>query len=279
MGRPGDVMPSAELAVIIPTRNAARTLPRCLESLRREHDLPFTTVIIDGGSTDGTLDIALASGPGTVVLPGTYGRSAARRVGVAAVDSPNVLFLDSDQVVSPGLLVEAVAELSTGQTDALVVPEHVRGVGIWTRCAELDQQLFDTEELRYPRFYRRAFYNLIGGHASGLEDYMEDRDLALRARAVSARIGTTTRSISNLADRLNPLTIGRRGALAARDSRVYYRRNRARGERLGSVISPRFRGFVEHVSILRQDPAAAFALPPYLLVAHGPRLLTVLFGR
>lgn len=264
------------LAVIIPTRNAGSTLARTLSSLWRSENVSFTVVIVDGGSTDDTLSIALGAGHGTIVLSGAYGRSAARRAGVGTVDSPNVLFLDADQTVPPGLLAEGVVRLSNGGADALVVPEHVEGVGIWTRCAELDRRLFDSDELRYPRFFRREFYERIGGHAVGLEDYMEDRDLTLRAKAAAGRIATTSGSIANLADHLNPLALGRRGARAARDAGVYYARNRAGGESLRTVVTSRFRAFIRRAPTLREDPVASIVLGLFMLVAHGPRLLAVL---
>ena len=54
--------PAPLISVVIATRNAARSLPRCLESLRAQTFRDFEVLVMDGGSTDGTLDLLKASG-------------------------------------------------------------------------------------------------------------------------------------------------------------------------------------------------------------------------
>ena len=46
----------ADLTVVIPVRNAERLLPDCLASVAREG--PGRIVVVDGNSTDSTLEIA-----------------------------------------------------------------------------------------------------------------------------------------------------------------------------------------------------------------------------
>ena len=47
------------LSVVIPTKNGADTLPALLDSLKRQKvGLPTEIIVVDSGSTDGTLDIA-----------------------------------------------------------------------------------------------------------------------------------------------------------------------------------------------------------------------------
>src|SRR5215207_2067121 len=50
--RPGARFPMPELAAVVVTYNALPYLGRCLESLAR-----YDTVVVDHGSTDGTLDL------------------------------------------------------------------------------------------------------------------------------------------------------------------------------------------------------------------------------
>jgi len=49
------------ISVVIATRDAARSLPRCLESLRRQTFRDFEVIVMDGASTDGTVDLLKAS--------------------------------------------------------------------------------------------------------------------------------------------------------------------------------------------------------------------------
>ncbi len=56
-------MASAPLiSIVIATLNAARVLPRCLASIRAQTFRDFEVIVIDGASTDGTVDILGRSG-------------------------------------------------------------------------------------------------------------------------------------------------------------------------------------------------------------------------
>ena len=46
------------VSIIIPTRNSARFLQNLLESINRQTYAPIETILVDGNSTDGTLELA-----------------------------------------------------------------------------------------------------------------------------------------------------------------------------------------------------------------------------
>lgn len=101
------------ISVITPTLNAALTLQACLDSVTAcgcEH------VIIDGGSTDGTLDIARRHDCEVIDAPGS-GIYEAQNIGVAAATGEWVHFLGADDTLVEGA-VDAVAEvISTARED------------------------------------------------------------------------------------------------------------------------------------------------------------------
>jgi rSAM/selenodomain-associated transferase 2 len=88
------------LSVVIPTLNAATTLPATLSALG---DLPAEILLVDGGSTDGTAQI---QGPRLISAP--RGRGAQMAAGVAAARNPWLLLLHADTLPAPGW-AEAVA--------------------------------------------------------------------------------------------------------------------------------------------------------------------------
>lgn len=45
------------ISIITVTRNAARDLPGCLDSVAAQTDVPYEHWVVDGGSTDGTLEL------------------------------------------------------------------------------------------------------------------------------------------------------------------------------------------------------------------------------
>ncbi len=69
------------LSVVIPTLNAAAVLPACIGALAR---LPGEVVVVDGGSTDGTPEMAARLGALVVQAPRGRGRQIAAGVAAAA---------------------------------------------------------------------------------------------------------------------------------------------------------------------------------------------------
>ena len=50
------------ISIVVATLNTARVLPRCLASLREQSFRDFEVIVMDGGSTDGTVEILRRSG-------------------------------------------------------------------------------------------------------------------------------------------------------------------------------------------------------------------------
>jgi uncharacterized protein len=84
--------------VIIPTLNEAETLAGTLDSVRKSHDVGV--IIVDGGSRDGTVEIARANNVNVIVsLPG---RAHQMNVGAAASAADILLFLHADTKLPAG---------------------------------------------------------------------------------------------------------------------------------------------------------------------------------
>lgn len=85
------------LSVIIPTLNEAQELPRCLAALTRQQDSRFEIerIVVDGGSTDDTLEIARKAGADRL-LEIKAGRGRQLAAGAAAATGSVYLFLHAD---------------------------------------------------------------------------------------------------------------------------------------------------------------------------------------
>lgn len=109
------------ISVIIITKNAERTLPRCLESVAWADEI----VVVDSGSTDRTLDICRELGAQvhqTPDWPG-YGPQKNRALDLACGDW--VLALDADEWVAPGLRAEIDLTLAApGNKAAFAIPRR-----------------------------------------------------------------------------------------------------------------------------------------------------------
>lgn len=88
---------SPTLSVIILTLNAAQTLPGVLASIRGGAD---DVLVVDGGSSDDTLDIARVAGAS--VLSSDRGRGLQLQAGGETVTGDWLLFLHADTRLDPG---------------------------------------------------------------------------------------------------------------------------------------------------------------------------------
>jgi len=93
------------LAVVIPTLNEATTIVAAIRDLKGQG--PDEVIVTDGGSRDGTAELARAEGVG--VVEGPPGRGVQQNRGAAAVQGDLLLFLHADCQLEPG----AIASLRT----------------------------------------------------------------------------------------------------------------------------------------------------------------------
>jgi rSAM/selenodomain-associated transferase 2 len=96
--------PSVSLSVIIPTLDAAASLPATLAALAEARDLIREIIVADSGSRDATP--ALAEAAGARVVTGPRGRGAQLAAGAAAATGDWLLFLHADTRPEPGWIAE-----------------------------------------------------------------------------------------------------------------------------------------------------------------------------
>ncbi len=165
------------LTIVIPTLNAAASLPATLKSLGSAR-----VIVSDGGSTDGTLALAEAAGAETVRA--ARGRGAQLAAGADAASTEWLLFLHADTVLTTGWAQETAefcadpgnrekaAVFRFALSDASIAARRLEKIVAWrTRALGLpygDQGLL----------IRGEFYHALGGMRA--LPLMEDVDLARR---------------------------------------------------------------------------------------------------
>jgi 2-polyprenyl-3-methyl-5-hydroxy-6-metoxy-1,4-benzoquinol methylase len=239
------------VSVLVPTKDSAATLARCLRSVRAQDHPRVEVVVVDNSSTDATPRIA-AELADVVVTAGPE-RSAQRNVGLELSSGQWVLWIDSDMVLDPDVVSSAVAAAQRDGADAVFVRETSFGDGFWTACRRLERLCYLGEPLiEAPRLVRREL--LVQHGFDGAVAGQEDADLRMRLRAAGAR---TTRSEGEIHHDEGRLTL--RGIVR---KRVYYGRSipayaAAQPGAVGAQGRATARALLRHRGLLLADPVHA----------------------
>jgi rSAM/selenodomain-associated transferase 2 len=172
------------ISVIIPTLNEAENILRTIESVRQQ-DREVEIIVADGGSVDGTPEIAR---PYAQVIDAPRGRARQMNAGAQIATDDVWLFLHGDSRRAPG----ALAQL----TDVMHDP-HAAG-GTFTPVFDVDHPLLRFNAwcskinwliFRYGDegiFVRRSIFDALGGYAD--LPLMEDIDLVRRLSRHGRRV-------------------------------------------------------------------------------------------
>lgn len=183
----------APISVIIPTLNAARTLPGCAASLMEGLDagLIREVIVSDGGSTDDTA--AIARSLGAEVLTGPPSRGGQLGRGCAAGQGDWLLILHADTQLDPGWTGPVAAHLASERPAHFRLTFDARGAGarITAGWANLRSRLFGLPYGDQGLLIRAAQLEDLGGYAD--IPLMEDVDLARRLPKVT-RLPVTART-------------------------------------------------------------------------------------
>jgi glycosyltransferase involved in cell wall biosynthesis len=92
-------MSTPSVSFVIPTLNSARTLEQCLASIRAQDYPDAEIVIVDAGSTDGTLELAERYGVQQVVDNPLQTGESGKAIGARAARGEILAFVDSDNIL------------------------------------------------------------------------------------------------------------------------------------------------------------------------------------
>jgi len=128
-------------SVLIRTFNSEKTLPATLESLRRQSCPPAEYVLVDSGSTDGTLGLAPKGAVVRRYEGVIFNYSQALNQGIASVSTEYVLILSSHTSIQNDRAVEyALDLLADGRIGAAYFCNENRGA---LRHVLIDRRSFD----------------------------------------------------------------------------------------------------------------------------------------
>ncbi|MCI0477374.1 MAG: glycosyltransferase [Anaerolineales bacterium] len=108
------------ISVVIPTRNGARTLSACLESLRASSFPPAEIIVVDDASSDSTGDIARRFACRVIRADENIGAARAKNRGAHAAMGDILFFTDDDVIVSRDALARLVENFDDARVAGVI---------------------------------------------------------------------------------------------------------------------------------------------------------------
>ncbi len=212
------------ISIVIPARNEAHAIGRCLDGALAQTGCSFDVTVVDDGSTDATPAILaryaaehgsrLQVAAGRTLAPGWVGKCNAcdggarlTRAFAERAAGSWLLFLDADTSPGPGLATALLAEARRKRLDALsALPFNELGTlserVILPVFFQFIFAAFPLRRMRNPLmppdaalangqcvFVRAVVYHAVDGHAAVKDKVLEDVEFAQLLRRSGYRIG------------------------------------------------------------------------------------------
>jgi hypothetical protein len=202
--------------VVIPSWNSRDLLVPCLDSLC-DQGVELELLVVDNGSTDGSVGLLAERGVEHVALPRNAGFAAAVNLGAARARAESIFVLNADTVLEPGCvgaLREALAadrslggvqprilqlEEGAGAGDLAAARLYSAGQGLTRDGRALEEGAGEAQQPRWLAgrevfgvcgaacLLRRELFERLGGYDERYFSFYEDVDLNVRARIAGWR--------------------------------------------------------------------------------------------
>jgi GT2 family glycosyltransferase len=202
---------SPRVTVVVPNWNGEKFLDTCLSSLQEQSFQDFETVLVDNGSTDGSVAFVEENFPEVRVirLPENRGFSAAVNAGIRSSTTEFIALLNNDTEQDPGWL-GALVRAADGYPEAGLFAsklvdfrdrrlldgagDALRSSGLPYRLGhgEVDRGQFDEPAFVFSAcaaaaLYRRELFRRIGLFDEDFFSNCEDGDVSFRAQLAGSR--------------------------------------------------------------------------------------------
>lgn len=199
-----------KVSVVVPAYNAAKYLPRCVESILQQTNRSLEVLVINDGSTDNTAtiadDYALRDSRVKVSHQSNAGVSAARNCGLDLAKGEFVCFIDSDDWVEPNMLEEMISycdqvganmamagahvDFHSERDELLRSEKRVLGAefmrrGSTTPTAILEESFINLLGYAWNKVYRREWLLSSGVRFDVGRSLFEDADFNMRLLAIA----------------------------------------------------------------------------------------------
>ena len=183
-----------KLSIIVPAWNEAGAIAATLSSLAPLRERGHEVILVDGGSTDGTPQIAAPFADRTLEAP--RGRARQMNAGASAATGDALLFLHADTRLPPGadaLVAHALARRRWGRFDVRI--EEGGALAVVAFFMNWRSRISGIATGDQAMFVDRAAFESIGGFPD--LPLMEDIEISARLKGISPPACIRNRAVTS----------------------------------------------------------------------------------
>lgn len=196
-------MSEKKVTIIIPNYNGLSFMEPCMAALERQTCRDFDVLVVDNGSTDGSVEWLEEREISSIFLAENTGFSGAVNTGIRAADTPYVILLNNDTEVEPDYVEQLLRAIEGSPRIFSVSPKMIqmyhrdlmddagdmysimgwayqRGVG--QEIGRYDRPCHIFSACAGAAIYRREVFEEIGYFDEMHFAYLEDIDVGYRAK-------------------------------------------------------------------------------------------------
>lgn len=205
------------VSVVIPNWNGSDVITECIDSIKNQNLKPLEVIVVDNGSTDGSVEIIKKQFPEVklISLEKNIGFAGAVNKGIKAAKGDYVFLLNNDATLEKNCLEELIKTAQTNKSDITQCTILTNGgklidsVGdeysIWglpypgmrnqpsDKAPKKDKEIFSASG--GASLYKKSLFNEIGYFDEDFFAYYEDVDISIRAHMQNKKIFLSTKAI------------------------------------------------------------------------------------
>jgi glycosyltransferase involved in cell wall biosynthesis len=263
------------VSIIVPTKNSADTIGKCLASVKMQSYGKIEIILVDNYSRDDTLNIAKKYGA-KIYQTGPE-RSAQVNLGVSRALGKYVYRVDSDFVLEPGVVFEAVESCEKFGYDAIVIHNTSDPtISFWAKVRKMERDSYRNDEINVAaRFWKKEVFEAIGGFDVNLiagDDY----DLHNRLLKGGYKIGWIKAEETHIGEPRTMAEIFRKHYFYGQNLGRFIEKNQETALR---QLSPMRRSLVKSLSGSCQEPTIIMGFFVYQFLRYTAATLGMLSAK
>jgi glycosyltransferase involved in cell wall biosynthesis len=264
------------VSVVIPTFNSEKTLPKCLESIKNQTYKNIEVIVVDKNSEDKTINIAKSYGAKVFVINAKE-RSEQKNFGVKQSRGKYIYIVDSDFIVEPEVIEEAVRKCENEGYDAVCVHNTSDStISFWSKVRKLERDCYKDDELNVAaRFFKKEVFEAIGGFNESLVA-AEDYDLHNRLSEKGFKIGRIQAQEIHIGEPKSLWEVAKKHYYYGKTIGEFIKSNPQKGIKQLSPIRP---AFIKHWKEFARHPILTLGFVIYQIVRYFSAVLGLLISK